>query len=465
MTLLIIIKIYGYLSTLSSTLNSHRFYQDIPGLKIDFTIYLLHTMRGSKINAMENQIVTLEKQVYGGECLGRLSDGRTVFVPLGMPGEQVEIEITENKERYVRGRIVSTLVNSPYRIVAPCPHYGSCGGCQYQHITYAQQLTIKTEVVLDQLKRLGKLNDIPFSGIAPSPNPFHYRNQVQFHPDGAGRLCYQSMDGSGLIPIQTCLLPNEGIAELWPQMTLEPDSGLRRVSFREDSLGNPLIVFEGEDEVSPEMDIELPVSATYLNPDGEAFTLAGEDFLIYEILGKTLKVSPESFFQVNLPVATEMVKHILGHLPKEHFDHILELYAGVGLFSTFLADNAESLTAIEASPSACYDFADNLDAFDNVSLYEGPVESILPGLLSELKNVDLVVVDPPRAGLHSRALDALVKLEPKQLLYISCDPATLARDLQRLSKAGYTLADVHLFDMFPQTFHVETVVLISREEE
>ena len=413
---------------------------------------------------MENQIVTLEKQVYGGECLGRLSDGRTAFVALGMPGEQVEIEITEDKDRYVRGRIVSMLVSSPDRVAAPCPHFGICGGCQYQHIAYAQQLMIKTDVVLDQLRRLGKFGDIPFSGITPSPEPFNYRNQVQFHPDENGRLCYQGLDGSGLIPIQTCLLPSEGIAELWPQLTLEPDSGLKRVSFREDTFGNPLIVFEGEDEVSPEMDFELPVSATYLNSDGRAFTLAGEDYLIYEVLGKTLKVSPESFFQVNLPVAAEMVSHVLGHLPNERLSHILELYAGVGLFSTFLAEHAEALTTIETSPSACYDFADNLDAFDNVSLYEGSVEAILPGLLNELKDVDLVVLDPPRAGLHSRALDALVKLQPRQILYISCDPATLARDLQRLSKAGYNLIDLHLFDMFPQTYHVETVVLMSREE-
>lgn len=411
---------------------------------------------------MENQIVTLEKQVYSGECLGRLSDGRTAFVPLGMPGEQVEIEITEDKDRYVRGKIVRTLITSPDRIAAPCPHFGVCGGCQYQHITYAQQLEIKTEVALDQLSRLGKLKDIPFSGITASLKPFNYRNQVQFHPDENGRLCYQKLDGSGLLAIQTCLLPDEGIAELWPQLTLEPDSGLKRISFREDSLGNPLVVFEGEDEISPEMDFELPVSATYLDPDGRAFTLAGEDYLVYEILGKSLKVSPESFFQVNLQVATEMVNHVLGLLPKARFGHILELYSGVGLFSEFLAEHSEKLTAIESSPSACYDFADNLDAFDNVSLYEGPVESNLPGLLTELKDVDLVVLDPPRAGLHSRALDSLVTLLPQYICYISCDPATLARDLQRLNKADYKILDLHLFDMFPQTYHIESVVWLSK---
>ncbi|MGB4595119.1 MAG: class I SAM-dependent RNA methyltransferase [Anaerolineaceae bacterium] len=413
---------------------------------------------------MENQNVTLEKQVYGGDCLARLSDGRTAFVPLGMPGEQVEIEITVEKDHYVRGRIVRTLMSSPDRIAAPCPHFGECGGCHYQHISYAQQLEIKTEVALDQLNRLGKLTDIPFSGITSSPNPFHYRNQVQFHPDEAGRLCYQGLSGSGLIPIRTCHLPNEAIADLWPQLTLEPGSGLKRVSFREDSYQNPLIVFEGEDEVAPEMDFELPVSATYLNPDGEAFTLAGEDYLVFQVLGKTLKVSPESFFQVNLEVASEMVSHILRHIPKERFNHILELYSGVGLFSTFLAERTDQFTAIEASSSACYDFTDNLDAFDNVSLYEGPVESILPGLLSELKDVDLVVLDPPRAGLHSRALDALIKLNPEHIAYISCDPATLARDLQRLIRAGYTLDDLHLFDMFPQTYHVETIVVIRRAQ-
>ncbi len=423
-----------------------------------------HHPIGCKIRVVENQIVTLEKQAYGGECIAHLADGRAAFVPLGLPGEQVEIEITENKERYVRGRIVRTLTASPDRVVAPCAHFGVCGGCHYQHITYAQQLEVKSEVALDQFRRIGKLCNIPFSGITPSPKPFHYRNQVQFHPNESGKLCYQSLDGTGLLPIETCLLPNEAIADLWPQLVLEPDSGLKRVSFREDAYQNPMLVFEGEDEVAPEMDFELPVSATYLNPDGEAFTLAGEDFLVYEVLGKTLKVSPESFFQVNLPVATAMVSHVLSHLPKDRFQHILELYSGVGLFSTFLADRAELLTAIESSPSSNYDFVDNLDAFDHVSLYEGSVESILPGLLTELKGVDLVVLDPPRAGLHPRALDALVTLLPQYICYVSCDPATLARDLQRLTKSGYTLKDLHLFDMFPQTYHVETMTVLRRTQ-
>lgn len=409
-------------------------------------------------------MVTLQKQVYGGDCIARLGDGRTAFVPLGIPGEQVEIEITEAKDRFVRGRIVNILFASPDRVSPPCPHYGVCGGCHYQHLPYARQLEVKTEVLLDQLRRIGKLTNVPFSGITPSPNPLHYRNQVQFHPDADGRLCFQNREGASLVPIQTCLLPNPGIAEIWPQLTLEPDSDLTRVSFREDSLGDAMIVFEGQDEVAPEMEIELPVSATYLNPDGEAFTLSGEDFLTYEILGKTLKVSPESFFQVNLPVASAMVEHVLKLLPLNRFTHILELYSGVGLFSAFLAERATELTAIEASPSACYDFVDNLDAFDNVSLYEGPVESILPGLLPDLKTVDLVLLDPPRAGLHPKALKALITLLPQYICYISCDPATLARDLKAFIETGYTLASVRAFDMFPQTYHVETIVVIHRAQ-
>jgi len=180
------------------------------------------------------------------------------------------------------------------------------------------------------------------------------------------------------------------------------------------------------------------------------------------VLGRQLSLSPESFFQVNLGVAEKLVEYVLARLPQEPDLNTLELYAGAGLFSLFLAERSRELIAIESSPSACFDFANNLDAYVNVRLYEGLVEDILPALMSELPSLDLVVLDPPRAGLHPKARQSLEKLPCKHIIYVSCDPSTLARDLKHLCAAGYELEDVHLFDMFPQTYHMETVAILQR---
>ena len=415
-------------------------------------------------------MVTLQKQVYGGECIARLSDGRTAFVPLGIPGEQVEIEITEDKDRFVRGRIVNTLVPSPDRVPPPCPYFGVCGGCHYQHLSYAQQLEIKTEVVLDQLRRIGKLTDIPFSGITPSPNSLHYRNQVQFHPTRAEKaqaplhLGYKMASSDKVLPIKKCLLIPDELNDLLPQIELEPETGIARLSMRIDSNDEIMLVFDGESEEPPELSIELPVSSTYLSPDGRSLNLGGNDALVFHVLGKEFLVSPESFFQVNLLVADEMVSHVLTFIEEQENLSILELYSGVGLFTRFLAPHANQLTAIESSPSACFDFANNLDEFENISLYEGAVEAILPGIVEQIKPIDLVVLDPPRAGLNAKARQALVDLTPREIIYISCDPATLARDLKHFTEASYSLQSLHAFDMFPQTAHVETMIELHRAQ-
>jgi len=179
-------------------------------------------------------------------------------------------------------------------------------------------------------------------------------------------------------------------------------------------------------------------------------------------LGKQLIISPESFFQVNLNAAGEMLSHVLALLPARRDLRILELYSGAGFFSVFLAEKCRELIAVESAPSACYDFANNLDAYDHISLYEGAVEHVLPALASELKGIDLVLLDPPRAGLLAPARKALQELNPKQIIYASCDPSTLARDLKHLIAAGYMLHDVRAFDMFPQTYHIEAVAMLSR---
>jgi len=411
----------------------------------------------------ENQQVKFEKMVYGGDCLGHLADGRAVFVPFVLPGESAEIEITESKERFARGRMVKLVEESPDRITPPCPYFSICGGCSYQHLGYAQQLDLKKDLVRDQLERIGKLTNLPEFPITGSPTAFAYRNQVQFHPvqnenaEASPSLGFNRASSNEVLPIEKCLLISEEMNEILEQIELEADSGIARIAIRMDGDSEIMLVFEGESPEPPELSIELPVSSTYLSPDGRSLNMGGNDALVYRVLGEEFLVSPESFFQVNLPVAEEMVSHVLALIEGQENLSILELYSGVGLFSRFLAPHASQLTAIESSPSACFDFAGNLDEFENINLYEGAVEYLLPPLIEQIKSIDLVVLDPPRAGLNTKARQALIDLDPQQIIYISCDPSTLARDLKHFSEAGYSLQSLHAFDMFPQTAHVETV--------
>jgi 23S rRNA (uracil1939-C5)-methyltransferase len=268
--------------------------------------------------------------------------------------------------------------------------------------------------------------------------------------------------GKQVLPISECFLPQLELEALRLQLDLSPDAGLTRAALRQDSLGEQFILLEGVDELPPEMSLDLPASVCYRRPDGRVLTLAGHDQLVYEVLGKQLIISPESFFQVNLNAAGEMLSHVLALLPARGDLRILELYSGAGFFSVFLAEKCRELIAVESAPSACYDFANNLDAYDHISLYEGAVEHVLPALASELKGIDLVLLDPPRAGLLAPARKALQELNPKQIIYASCDPSTLARDLKHLIAAGYMLHDVRAFDMFPQTYHIEAVAMLSR---
>lgn len=407
-------------------------------------------------------MVTLQKQVYGGECIARLSDGRTAFVPLGIPGEQVEIEITEDKDRFVRGRIVNILVPSPDRVPPPCPYFGICGGCHFQHMMQPVQAEMKLKILRDQLQRIGKINQPPILGLITGEKAWNYRNQLQFHPTKTGKLGFMDRSGRQPIEISTCLLAMQGIADTWPMVDLAPEPGLRRVVFREDSDGEVMLVLEGEDEDPPEMEIQLPISAAYLDGGGRSVNLAGEDQLRYTVAGRELWVSPESFFQVNLEIAERMVQELSVRLELTPNTEVLELYSGVGLFSQILAERAGNLVAIETSPSACFDFAENLDSFENVSLYEGAVEDVLPALVGSLPRPELVLLDPPRAGLHPRARQALLALKPVRIAYISCDPSTLARDLKEFIAAGYELDSVQAFDMFPQTYHVETISILKK---
>lgn len=404
---------------------------------------------------VEIELVTL---AYGGDALGRLPDGRAVFVPFSLPGEIVRARLVEQKRSHARAELVEVLLPSPERIEPRCPHYMQCGGCHYQHLSYPAQLAAKTAILKDQLERIGKLNTPNVLPAIPSPQPWNYRNYVQFQIASDGRLGYMASGSEQVLPIQECHLPEPPINTLWPQIDLEPLPGLARLGLRLGSDEDLQLMLESDDPGAPDFSADLDVSAVYLGPE-RSVLLSGSDHVTIKVLGRPFRVSAGSFFQVNTHMAETLVEHLLQYIAPSRANNVLDVYCGVGLFSAFLAEGAAHVTGIESSPYACYDFEANLDEFENVTLYEGEAEEILPHL--DLQT-DLAVVDPPRAGLARTVVDSLIRLAPRSLVYVSCDPATPSRDARRLSAGGYHLIQVTPFDLFPQTYHIESVSFWER---
>ena len=397
--------------------------------------------------------VNLTVLAYGGEALGRLPDGRAVFVPFALPGEIARVRLTEDRKGFARAELVEILASSPDRITPRCRHFGVCGGCHYQHLPYEAQLKAKTAIVQDQLARIGKLENVIIQPIVPSPEPFNYRNHIQFHLTKDGKLGYYGMRSPEVMAVKECHLPEEAINTIWPQLEFDPLEDLDRIGLRA-GIDDVQLILESSDIQAPEMSVEeLTMSAVHLSPAGP-LVMAGSDHVMIQVLDRHFRVSAGSFFQVNTAMAEAMIQHLLDNLVLIPDMTVVDVYCGVGLFSAFLAPRVRQLIGIESSPSATDDFVENLDEFENVSLYEAVAEEVLPTL--DLKP-DLILVDPPRSGLETQTLDGLLALQPSQLVYISCDPATLGRDARRLVAGGYRLRQITPFDLFPQTYHIESI--------
>ena len=413
-----------------------------------------------KDTVRENSIeLTLEKLVYGGEALARLPDGRAVFVPYAFSGERVRVRLVEDKRGYARAELLEVLAPSEERISPTCKHFKICGGCHYQHMPYEIQLQTKSDILRDQLERIGGIENPQVHATVPSPKQLNYRNHVKFHLDAEGKLGYQKWRSNEVIPIQECHLPEELLNQIWPQIEVEPQPDIERIGLRAGADRAPMLIFESQSDEAAEINIDIPVAVVHMGPHGTQ-VLADSGYISIELMGRSFRVSAGSFFQVNIEVAEKMVAHLLENLPLSADTILLDLYCGVGLFSVFLAPKVGSVIAVESSPSACDDFVVNLNVFENVSLYQDSVERVLPAL--ELQ-ADVIVADPPRAGLARPVMDAILnKLKPKVFAYVSCDPATLGRDAKRLAAGGYRLIQATPFDMFPQTFHIESISIWER---
>lgn len=416
--------------------------------------------------------IRLDLLTYGGDAMGRLEDGRAVFVPFGVPGDLVRVRLVEQKRGFARAILLDVLEPSAKRIPPRCRHFGECGGCHYQNLSYDEQLKAKTGILRDQLQRIGKIEKPPVGTMIACPKPWEYRNHIQFHLNEKGKLGYVNAAGDAILPVKECFLPEASINALWPLLEFEPNlptgtpQTVERVSLRAGIEEDVMLILESETLEAPEMELQADISVVHLAED-DALVMAGEDHTFIKVLERTFKVSAASFFQVNTVMAEKMAAHVRDQLPISRSGIIIDIYCGVGLFSAFLADQCKRLIAIESSPSACEDFTANLDSFGNVELYQATAEAALPAVRRQIGKAPheriSVLVDPPRAGLSKYAVDEILQIQPADIAYVSCDPSTLARDAAKLIAAGYSLIEVTPFDLFPQTYHIETISLFKKK--
>jgi 23S rRNA (uracil1939-C5)-methyltransferase len=407
---------------------------------------------------MNEQTIELTAMAHGGSALGRGEHGRVIFVPFAIPGETVQVRPDEGKARYAYAELVDVLQPSPHRIEPRCRHFGTCGGCHFQHIAYPGQLAFKAEVVRDQLGRVGKFTDPPVREMISSPAEWGYRISATFHPSEEGRLGYWSHVEGRVIPIYECHIIQPTLWQLFEDLDLDL-TGILHVTLRVGADDDLLIALETEDVEPPELEVDVPVSVAMVLPTGEAANLIGDNYLVQHCAGRQWRVSAGGFFQVNLGAAEHLVHQVNRLAALEGHGIVLELYNGVGLFTAPLSAAAERVVGIEANPDAVSDAAVNLEDTDNVELYQGAVEEILPVLVDV--PFDVVVLDPPRGGVEPEVIDDLLEIRASRIVYVSCDPATFARDARRLAAGGYRLAEVTPVDMFPQTYHIETVSLLT----
>jgi len=387
----------------------------------------------------------VEKLVYGGDALARL-EGRVVLAPFALPGERIRVWAEREKPGLIRASTLETLEPAPQRVPAPCPHFTHCGGCHYQHASYECQVTAKRAILAEELRRLGKIEP-PAEIAAVAAEPWGYRNRVQLHIDGA-RLGYRQMRSNKLCAIGECPIASPKINQ-----TIGALAGMLRDG-RWPRFVRSLEIFTDERQVQLNvLDADRPVARRFFEWCGETITGLVQGALDYQ---DRFRVSRGAFFQINRFLADGLVETALAGVEGET---ALDLYAGVGPFSLALARRFRTVTAVESGSAAARDLEFNAAraGVTNVQVEQRAVEAYLEALEHA---PDFVLADPPRAGLGKSAVKRLAVLRPQRLTLVACDPATMARDVAGLIAAGYRIEKLAMVDLFPQTYHLETVVAL-----
>ena len=403
---------------------------------------------------MKKITLDLTDMANGGAALGRDNSGRVIFIPYGIPGETVVAEIDDDARRFSWGQLLEVLNPTEDRVEPRCPHFGVCGGCQFQHIRYNKQLHYKRKVLIDQLKRIGKIDDESLvKPVLPNPEQWQYAADVRFDRTANKAFGFWSPLLSEVIPIEVCPITRRQLMDVYDDIKLDAD-GLSSLVIRQGDDGELLLALDMADKDPPALETDFPVSVVIFIEDGKVANLVGDNCILRKVKERTYRVTAGSFFYPSSPATDLLVEVYQSMSNLSPSEVVVELYSGVGTITAFTAESAREVIAIESQADAIADTAVNLAEFDNVSLYQGRVEEILP--LLEIAP-DLIVADPPPAGLPTKVIDLIAESSPSRLIYISSDAATFSRDSNRLMRIGYRLADVQPIDMYPQIYHTLAV--------
>jgi len=444
---------------------------------------------------LELQITDINRS---GEGIGRADEGMVVFVPEAVIGEQVTVRISELRKKYARAAKLKTVQPSRHRVLQACDLADRCGGCNLQHIAYEEQLRWKTAQVRQNMARIGGIDSGVVHDIIGMPDPWHYRNNVRFKVQSRGgqvtlgffaaeshQLVAGDDGGSGVV----CLLAHQDLGRVAKtvQQVLEDcpaaAAWTEEVMLRRGSTGEIMIVLSGGPTGVPSKQVltgltsalsAIPGVVTVVSSvrgngkqrGGRYLTLAGRGYIEDEIDGLRFRISAASFYQVN-PYQTDILyKQVLDYCALQEREEVADAYCGVGTIALYLARFAKTVRGYEIVPGAVRDAEANaaLNGIKNASFFAGAVERVLPEQVDKGYHPEVVVLDPPRNGCRPEVLDALAKSGARRVVYVSCDPATLARDVGYLQRLGFQLQEAQPVDMFPQTTHVECVVRIERKK-
>jgi 23S rRNA (uracil1939-C5)-methyltransferase len=427
--------------------------------------------------------LSIEKLIYGGEGLAH-AEGNTVFVPFVLPGEQVRASVRTRKKKLIHASLVEVEKSSPSRVAAGCPHFRVCGGCHYQHIEIGEQVRQKKEILRETLSRLG---GVQWAGAIQehTAEPYGYRNRAQwaFRDAMPRAFGYFLPESAHILPVDQCPVLSPRLAETFGQLqelaraNSLPPSILEIEAFADgaDEKVALNVAFERFPEppkaIASKFKTALPAleSLLMLDQSKNRFELEGPGYLIQKAGGFTFRVNHLSFFQVNRFLVEDLLQTMVGGAKG---GYALDLYAGVGFFTLPLTKAFAKVVSVDANLSATRDLRQNAEAAGASVISEN--EHTEDFLKKEQEKPDLVILDPPRAGLGAEAAARLANLGAQGIAYLSCDPATLARDLAVLTGSErkpeveipvthkYEIGEVHLFDLFPQTFHIETLVRLRR---
>ncbi len=379
--------------------------------------------------------LAITAMAHGGDGIGRI-DGKTVFVPGAVEGDVVRVDLVENRKRFARGALREVVEPSAERIEAPCPHFGTCGGCAWQQVPVGVQRRWKQETVAGLLRHIGRLDDVTVRPIAGPSAEYGYRNRMDFRTQ-SGRPALFEAGTHTRVPIDTCLLLHPSLGELFDRLAGVDVGGI--VTLRAGVRTGERAMIVDEAAVDP------------LRARGVPATTESRAVVHELIAGRRLRITGRSFFQVNTEGAERLVElagEAAGDLSGRH---LLDGYAGGGLFAACLGRGADRVTAIESDPVAGDDLAANVPGAE---LIRQTVES---GLEQVETSPDVMIADPPRAGMGEGIIDRIAELRPPVVVVVACDPAGFARDARLLVDRGYRVEWVAPVDMFPQTPHIETV--------